>query len=233
MLQNTVEPHFLIKWTETISTLGNVTLHSVGSKATTELCNKVFFYFQPKQESEQQCGEWTPAHPPPADVCSFKAGALEMPISSAAQRRSFPFSVLLLSSSIVSLWGSLFRGIHASAFRPQWLPLYKLSAYLPEVFGSYCFLFLNNLGGVHQLLQQQIQAQNNRQAVWAFFPLVSVSEGPSKSTHACLLSVAAWLGLKIFHSADVETGICVKVRFLDPNLLIFSVIIPAKITWSR
>lgn len=95
-------------------------------------------------------------NPPTADVHSFKAAALEMPSSSAAQRRSFPFSVLLLSSSIVSLWGSLFRGIHASAFRPQWPPLYKLSACLPQAFGS-CFLFFNKLGGVHQLLQWQMQ----------------------------------------------------------------------------
>lgn len=48
------------------------------------------------------------------------------------EERNLPFfslkHFLPLSSSIVSLWGSPFRGIHASAFEPQWPPLYKLSA---------------------------------------------------------------------------------------------------------
>lgn len=109
---------------------------------------------------------------PSADVHSFKAAALEMPISSAAQRRSFPFSVLLLSSSIVSLWGSLFRGIHASAFRPQWPPLYKLSACLPQAFGSYCFLFFNKLGGVHQLLQCSHKITDGPPSPFHFFFLL-------------------------------------------------------------
>lgn len=109
---------------------------------------------------------------PSADVHSFKAAALEMPISSAAQRRSFPFSVLLLSSSIVSLWGSLFRGIHASAFGPQWPPLYKLSACLPQAFGSYCFLFFNKLGGVHQLLQCSLKITDGPPSPLHFFFLL-------------------------------------------------------------
>lgn len=122
------------------------------------------------QTAVKKCNEWTKANPPTADVHSFKAGALEMPISSAAHRRSFPFSILLLSSSIVSLWGSLFRGIHASAFRPQWPPLYKLSACLPQAFGS-CFLFFNKLGGVHQLLQWQMHALN-RQALQSMIKFI-------------------------------------------------------------
>lgn len=87
-------------------------------------------------------------------------------IRNADQLGSSPFSVLLLSSSIVSLWRSLFRGIHASAFRPQWPPLYKLSACLPQAFAS-CFLFFNKLRGVHHLVQWQMQAQNNRRASYS------------------------------------------------------------------
>lgn len=101
--------------------------------------------------SEQQWSKWTPANPPSADVHSFKAGALEMPIGSVAQRRSFPFSVLLLSSSIVSLWRSLFRGIHAFAFRPQWLSLYKPACLKPLGHVSFSLInleeFINSING--------------------------------------------------------------------------------------
>lgn len=187
------------------------------------------------QTAVKKWSEWTTANPPNADARPFKAGALEMPISSAAQRRSFPFSVLLLSSSIVSLWGSLFRGIHASAFRPQWPPLYKLSACLPQAFGS-CFLSLINLEEFINFFNGKCRhkIRDGPPSSFCFFLLFFTSEG-RHSGYFCPSSLAAWTGLKLLNNANFKAGICEKGWF--KQVLFFSVfkretresLIPAKI----
>lgn len=93
----------------------------------------------------------------------------------------------LLSRLVVSLWRNLFRSIQASAFRPQWMPLCKVSAARLELSPSFSLINLE------EFINSFTVEWKNRGASYSLFYsfpiLVTVCVSRTRLTF-CVFSVA-------------------------------------------